>query len=186
MRSITVTRSAGVALAAAAALALSACGGSDDSPSPGTGGSPSTTTSSSTSEAAPSSEAPTSEAPSSEAPTSDAEPSSEAPTSAAPTSDAAGGNDTGDKPSKQDVSSGLKKFYSTQNVAGMEVLDMDKFSDCMVDKGYNTWSNKTLDAIAKGTNMGIDPKDASTFAKFGSECGPQSLKAGGAGSAPTS
>lgn len=183
----TLTRAAGVALAAATALTLSACGGdSDETSTPAT----STTTASSESSAASdtsSEAAPSTESATSESATSEAAPSTtESSTEAATTSDSStesGGGDAGDKPSKADVTAGMKKFYSTQNVAGSELLDMDKFADCMVNKGYDNWGNGTLSAISKGSNVGIDTKDAPTFAKYGSECGPQSLKAG---AAPTS
>ncbi|YAL82608.1 hypothetical protein ACMYYO_11830 [Dermacoccaceae bacterium W4C1] len=174
----TRARLTGLALAAACATALTACGGNSDSDN---------TSAPATSEGAATSAAATSapETSSSEAPASSesAEPSSASESSTESSATESGSSETsaaaeGDKPSKESVAAGLKKFYSTQDVPGQELLDLDKFSECMADKGYSTWSTKTLNAIADGDPSKAAAEDSSSFAKLGSECGQTSIKAG--------
>lgn len=87
-------------------------------------------------------------------------------TSSASTS-AQGGADG--KPSKDEVKTGLVKYYTDQGVpqSGAETL-----AGCMVDKGYDKFSAKTLTAMKDGKPGEIDPTDSANFVAVTGQCAP--------------
>lgn len=82
--------------------------------------------------------------------------------------------DSGDKPAKDEVKAGLRKFYDGQPTA--KTIDSQKMADCMVDKGYDAFSARTLTAMMNGDPKSADTADAGNIAKFGGECGATAMK----------
>ncbi|NHN56541.1 hypothetical protein G9U51_12200 [Calidifontibacter sp. DB0510] len=94
-------------------------------------------------------------------------------------SGSSGGGDAAGKPSKDEVKTGLVKFYGTQGVTGDKA---DKLAGCIVDDGYDQFSPKTLIAMRDGKPTDMDPADTASFTKVSTQCAVKT----GAGSLPTS
>ncbi|AKU16130.1 hypothetical protein [Luteipulveratus mongoliensis] len=95
-----------------------------------------------------------------------------------------GGGDNAGKPSKDEVSAGLKKFYDKDTTIS-KVADTKKLSDCVVDKAYDNVSAKTLNAMKDGEPKNMDPADSQKFANYGAECAKTAAKVPGAGGIPS-
>lgn len=142
------TASIFVGIAAAATLTLTGCSGS-------------------TTEEAATQPAQTQAAESS-APSTETSASAEASTSSEPSASTESGDDSSDKPSKDDIVDGLIKFYVSNQ--GLTEDQAKKFAVCMVDEMYDKADAKTLSAMRDGDPTKINPDDANLFATAGVKC----------------
>ncbi|MDF8263071.1 hypothetical protein [Luteipulveratus flavus] len=148
MTHTTRLRLAACSLLLAAPLALTACGGdSSDQPS-----------------SQPATAAPTSSAP-------------EGIASGEPNPGATSGTeDSKTKPSKSEVSAGLKDAYDKRGGKDTSVLNTTKLSDCIADKAYDTTSNKTLNALKDGRLDDVDAADTDKLAGYTKTCAKSAAK----------
>ncbi|SDE40643.1 hypothetical protein [Auraticoccus monumenti] len=158
MTVISSTRPLAAGLAALAltlGLGLTGCSTGDEAAQPDATGSDTTT---SQPETAPS-EAP-SETPS--------ETPSEAPSEDASTDS----GESGGKPSKEEVATGLNDLVAEMSPGASEASGdvLEKLTTCAVDKIYDTASEKSLQAIAEGDLSGADPDDLTDLSNAISEC----------------
>ncbi|MDE9367085.1 hypothetical protein PZ938_15820 [Luteipulveratus sp. YIM 133132] len=145
----TRVRLAACSLLLAAPLALTACGGdSSDQPS-----------------SQPATAAQTSSAP-------------EGIASGEPNPGATSGSteDSKTKPSKSEVSAGLKDAYDKRGGKDSSVLNTTKLSDCIADKAYDTTSNKTLNALKDGRLDDVDAADTDKLAGYTKTCAKSAAK----------
>lgn len=80
------------------------------------------------------------------------------------------------RPSKADVVAGLKKFYDRTDKTNS--YNHDKLANCLADKGYESFSSKTLNALKDGKPSKIDKGDAPEFGAFGAMCAPSAMPSG--------
>lgn len=155
--SSTLTKLALSAVAVAGLFGLSACGGTDE---------PTTTPTTSQSQAAPTS--------ASAAPTT-AAPTTAAPTTAAPTPAESASSDSdddsddsGEKPDRDDVAEGLVTYY--QEAQGMDKETATKFATCIADEMYDKATVKTLESMEDGNLSRLDPADSQLLATATMNC----------------
>lgn len=78
------------------------------------------------------------------------------------------GSDSGGKPSKDEIVTGLTKFY--QETQGQPADKAKKFAVCMVDEMYDKAKPATLKAMRDGQPAKADSGDAGLFAEAGMAC----------------
>ncbi|WP_265447880.1 hypothetical protein [Flexivirga meconopsidis] len=101
--------------------------------------------------------------------------SAAAPTSQATKAPSAGSSDTGGKPTKEQVKTGLNDYFVGK---GVPRALMSNVADCVVDDGYDSFSDATLRALQSGQINKLNPLDSAKLATTTTSC-----LAKGAGSA---
>lgn len=155
MRRTTSTRSAALALAIAGATALTGCGL--------IGGEESSEKANSTASAASGKDA-----------------SSSAPSTPA-TTESSPSEAEGERPPKDEVKKGLKAFYDRTDTG--DTFDHDKMATCVTDRGYDTLTVTTLNALKDGDPTKVDSDDKTKFNAIMVACATESLPSG-SGSLP--
>lgn len=80
------------------------------------------------------------------------------------------------RPAKADVVAGLKKFYDRTDKTNS--WNHDKLANCIADKGYDSFSTKTLNAMKDGKPTGIDKTDSVKFGAYSAACATDAMPSG--------
>ena len=77
------------------------------------------------------------------------------------------------RPTKQEVVAGIERSYGGTQRTGTGLPDL---AGCIADKGYDTWSERTLRALADGDPLQIDPADVPGYASAMTACATGALR----------
>lgn len=183
---MTRTRASALSVLASVTLlgSLTACGGGDDE----TG---STSSSSAATSSATGSDTASSSETASESPSEDAT-STESSGSSASSESSGDGGGSGDKPSKDEVVSGLVQLSQkavgatgSATASGPAADAFEKAASCIVDEIYDEASPQTLQALADQEEGGGDPADQKLITDASATC-QEELGASATGSATSS
>jgi hypothetical protein len=98
--------------------------------------------------------------------------------SSTPASGGSGGDSESEqpRPAKADVVAGLTKFYDRTDKTNS--YDHGKLANCIADKGYDTFSSKTLHALKDGNPGKVEKGDAAQFGAISVACAAGSMPSG--------